>query len=151
MGALAVIPLALYALALAMGIVGVDFPGGSAELGPLAQWMLIVSLGLNSLWAAFGHLCASEMVARSIGWAASPFQQEVGAANLGIGLGAIAAGFLGEGAAWAMLLMAASFLWGAAAVHVRDMVRARNFAVNNAGPIFWWDVLTPPTILVALL
>jgi hypothetical protein len=36
-------------------------------------------------------------------------------------------------------------------VHVADMVRNKNFAINNAGPIFWWDVLTPLTLLIALV
>jgi len=54
-------------------------------------------------------------------------------------------------AAWAMLVMAASFLWSAAAVHIADMVRNKNFAINNAGPIFWWDILTPLTLLIALV
>lgn len=150
MAALAYIPVGLYALALVLGLAGVPVPGASGAVPVLAAWMLAVSLGLNSLWAAFGHLCASEMVARSIGWAPSPFQHEVGWANLGIGTAAIAAPFLGGGAAWAVTLMAACFLWGAAAVHVRDMVRAGNFAINNAGPIFWWDIATPLTLIAAL-
>lgn len=144
------IPIVLYALALVLGIIGLAVPGGDAGLTPLAQWILLASLGLQSLWAAFGHLCAPELVARSIGWQTSPFQQEVGGANLGIGLAAIAATFLGKPAGWVVLLMAASFLWGAALVHVRDMVRDKNFAINNAGPIFCWDVLTPATLLIAL-
>jgi hypothetical protein len=148
---IAFLPLVLYVIALVLGIADVALPGGDAALTPLAQWMLLLSLGVHSLWAAFGHLCASEMVAQSIGWQTSPFQQEVGAANLGIGLSAIAAAFLGEGAGWAVSLMAASFLWGAALVHVRDMVAEKNFAINNAGPIFWWDILTPLTILIGLL
>jgi Family of unknown function (DUF6790) len=148
---IAFLPLVLYVIAVALGLLGIAVPGGDAGLAPLAQWMLLVSLGLHSLWAAFGHLCASEMVAASIGWQTSPFQQEVGAANLGIGISAVAATFLGEGAGWAVFLMAASFLWGAALVHVRDMIAEKNFAINNAGPIFWWDILTPATILVGLL
>ena len=35
-----------------------------------------------------------------------------------------------------------------------DDVRVRqagNFAINNVGPIFWWDILTPLTLLIALL
>jgi hypothetical protein len=39
----------------------------------------------------------------------------------------------------------------AAAVHFADMVRNKNFATNNVGPIFWWDILTPLTLLIALL
>ena len=62
-----------------------------------------------------------------------------------------AASMLGVQAAWAMLVMAASFLWSAAAVHIADMVRNKNFAINNAGPVFWWDILTPLTLLIALV
>jgi len=149
--AIASVPMILYAAALVLGLLGIDLPLASSELSPLLQWMLALSLGLNSLWAASGHVFLTETVARSIGWAPSPFQLEIGAANLGIGLGAIAAAILGTAAALTIFLVAASFLWGAAAVHVSDMVRRKNFAPSNAGPIFWWDILTPLTLLIALL
>jgi hypothetical protein len=145
------IPILLYLAAVVLGLFAVPLPGAEEGLTPLASWMLLASLGLNSLWAAFGHTFAAETVARSIGWETSPFQTEIGGANLGIGLSAVAAPFLGAATAWAVFLMAASFLWGAAAVHVRDMIRARNFAISNAGPILWWDILTPLTLFIALL
>jgi Family of unknown function (DUF6790) len=113
--------------------------------------MLSLGLGVPSLWAAFSHAFMSERVAKSIGWAPSPFQHEIAGANLSIGLGAIAASHLGVPAAWAMSVMAAGFLWSAAAVHISSMVRSDNFAINNAGPIFWWDTLTPLTLLILLL
>ena len=28
---------------------------------------------------------------------------------------------------------------------------SKNFAINNAGPIFWWDIITPLTLLIVLL
>jgi hypothetical protein len=93
----------------------------------------------------------ADHVAQSIGWAPSPFQKEVAGANLGIGLGAIAASVLGPKAAWAMTFVAAGFLWSAASTHIADMARSKNFAVNNAGPLFWWDILTPLTLLIGLL
>jgi len=148
---IASLPIALYVGALVLGLLGIELPFASAELSPLAQWMLVLSLALQSLWAAFGHLCVTERVAQSIGWPASPFQHEIGSANLGIGVGAIVASVLGTSAAWAIFFVAACFLWGAAIVHIRDMVRRKNFAINNAGPIFWWDILTPLTLLIALL
>jgi hypothetical protein len=149
--AIASLPIALYAVALALGLLRVNLPFGSAELAPLAQWMLFLSLAVQSLWAAFGHLVWTERVAQSIGWAPSPFQKEIGGANLGIGLGALAASVLGHEAAWAITLVAAGFLWSAAAVHVREMIRNNNFAINNCGPIFWWDILTPLTLMIALI
>jgi hypothetical protein len=30
------------------------------------------------------------------------------------------------------------------------VVKEKNFAVNNVGPIFWWDLITPATILLLL-
>jgi hypothetical protein len=144
-------PAVCYAAALVLGFLDVDQPFGSSELSPLLQWMLSLGLGVMSLWSAFSHAVYTDRVAKSIGWAPSPFQHEIAGANLGIGLGAIAASVLGVAAAWAIWFMAASFLWSAAAVHVADMVKRKNFAINNAGPIFWWDILTPLTILIALL
>lgn len=148
---IASLPMLCYATALALGLLRIGLPFGNAELSPLLQWMLFLGLGVLSLWSAFSHAVFTDRVARSIGWAPSPFQHEIAGANLGIGLGAIAASVLGVSAAWTMFVVAASFLWSAAAVHVADMIRSRNFAINNAGPIFWWDILTPLTLLVALL
>ena len=144
-------PALCYCAALVLGFLDVDQPFGSAALTPYLQWMLSLGLGLPSLWAALSHAAFSDRVAQSIGWAPSPFQKEIAGANLGIGLGAIAASALGPEAAWTMTVMAVGFLWSAATVHVFDMVKRKNFAINNAGPIFWWDILTPLTLLIALL
>lgn len=149
--AISSIPIVLYIAALGLGIVGISLPFASGALSPLAQWMLVLSLGVQSLWSAFCHAFMTERVARSIGWEPSPFQHEIAGANLGIGLSAITAAVLGPTAAWAVFVMAASFLWSAASVHIRDMARSGNFAINNAGPIFWWDILTPLTLLIILI
>lgn len=65
--AISSIPIVLYLVALALGLLGVPMPLASPELSPLAQWMLGLSLALQSLWAAFGHAVMTERVARSIG------------------------------------------------------------------------------------
>lgn len=148
--AVAALPIVLYVVALVLGLAGISLPFGSLELHPLTQWMLVLSLAVQSLWAAFGHIVWTERVATSIGWAPSPFQIEIGGANLGIGVGALVAAVLGHEAAWTITFVAAAFLWSAAAVHVREMIRNGNFAINNCGPVFWWDILTPLTLIYAL-
>lgn len=148
---IASLPIILYVVALILGLLGVGLPGGAGDLGPLGQWILFLALGVTSLWSANAHAFATERVAKSIGWPASPFQKEIAGANLGIGLGAIAAAFIGRPAGWAIFVVAAGFLWSAAATHVSDMVKSRNFAINNAGPIFWWDIITPLTLLIVLV
>lgn len=145
------LPALCFCAALVLGFLEVPQPFGNASLSPYTQWMLSLGLGLPSLWAALSHAAFTNRVAQSIGWAPSPFQKEIAGANLGIGLGALAASALGPQAAWAMTIMAAGFLWSAAATHVADMVQRKNFAINNAGPIFWWDILTPLTLLITLL
>ncbi|ODR99457.1 hypothetical protein AUC68_05690 [Methyloceanibacter methanicus] len=145
------LPALCYAFALTFGFLEIKQPFGASGLEPVLQWMLSLGLGVPSLWAAFSHAVFSERVAKSIGWAPSPFQKEIAGANLGIGLGAIAASVLGPQAAWAITFVAAGFLWSAAGVHIADMIRSKNFAINNSGPIFWWDILTPLTLLIALL
>ena len=148
---IASLPMLCYGIALVLGFFRIELHFASAELSPLIQWLLFLALGLLSLWSAFSHAVFTDQVAQSIGWASSPFQHEIAGANLGIGLGAITASVLGVSAAWTMFVVAASFLWSAAAVHIADIVRSKNFAINNVGPIFWWDILTPLTLLMALL
>ena len=145
------LPVLCFCVAVVLGFLDVPQPLGSGDLSPYTQWLLSIGLGVPSLWAAFSHAVFTDRVAQSIGWTPSPFQKEIAGANLGIGLGAIAASALGPKAAWVMTIVAAGFLWSAAATHVGDMVRRKNFAINNAGPIFWWDILTPLVLLISLV
>jgi hypothetical protein len=67
----------------------------------------------------------------------------VGFASLGMGL----VGLLAFRGSFDMRLAAvvgpACFLWGAAGVHVHQMISAHNFAPGNAGVIFYSDILVP--------
>jgi Family of unknown function (DUF6790) len=116
----------------------------------LLRAVLVFPLGLMSLWAAFGHIFFPEMAARAIGWQPSPFQFEVGVANLGIGIAALYAALRARDAQIAVGLVAAGFLGGAGIGHIRDIVQAGNLAPGNAGPILFTDFLTPVAIFVLL-
>jgi len=116
----------------------------------LLRAVLVFPLGLMSLWAAFGHIFFPEIAARAIGWQPSPFQFEVGVANLGIGIAALYAALRARQAQIAVGLVAAGFLGGAGIGHIRDIVQAGNLAPGNAGPILFTDFLTPVAIFVLL-
>jgi hypothetical protein len=62
-------------------------------------------------------------------------------------LGFAAIGFLAFRGSFDLRLAAivgpACFLWGAAGVHVYQMITAHNFAPGNAGIIFYSDILVP--------
>jgi hypothetical protein len=117
----------------------------------LSRYLFLFPLGIQGVWAFVGHVFFPERSAAAIGWATSPFQYEVGVANLGLGLAAIYAAFRGFEARVAVGIAAACFLIGAGIGHVRDILATGNLAPGNAGPIMVTDFLTPIVVLVLLI
>lgn len=85
-------------------------------LEALFSWFLLFSIGVAYLYNGVMHTVFHEMTARLIGWPDNPFQLEVGFASFG---------------------------FGAAGVHVYDIVYEGNFAPGNAGVILYSDILVP--------
>jgi hypothetical protein len=117
----------------------------------LLRYLFLFPLGIQGVWAFIGHVFFPQQSAASIGWAPSPFQYEVGVANLGLGLACIYAAFRGFEARVAAGIVAACFLLGAGIGHIRDIVATGNLAAGNAGPIMFTDFLTPIAILALLV
>lgn len=116
----------------------------------LLRYLFVFPLGLQGLWGFAGHVFFPAQSAAAIGWPDTPFQLEVGMANLGLGLASVYAAFRGFEARLAAALAAASFLIGAGLIHIKDIVAEGNFAPGNAGPIMVTDFLTPIAVLVLL-
>jgi hypothetical protein len=115
--------------------------------GPLAQrllsWILLLPIGVTGLWAGIFHIFFPATAAAYIGWQPSPFQFEVGMADLAIGATACIAFWRDLNFQAAAVTVAAIFLLGDAVEHVRQMVAAGNFAPGNAGIPFYLDVICP--------
>ena len=117
----------------------------------LLRYVNLIPVGLMGLWGAVGHLMFPARTAAAIGWAPSPFQTEVGYANLGLGIAGVLAAVLPDrGFRAGVAVVVAGFLGGAAANHVVEIVRDGNLAVGNAGPILYTDVLTPLLLFILL-
>ena len=112
-------------------------------------YLLAISVGANGLSGAFGHLFLSDLVAESIGWAAgSPFQLEMGFANLLLGvLGLMAVGRR-DGFRTATILATTIIGVGATAVHLYDIVLTGNLAAGNT--IQNISNLLDPILLISL-
>jgi hypothetical protein len=123
----------------------------SVVIDKLLRYLFFFPLGVQGLWAFVGHVIYPQESAASIGWAPSPFQYEVGVANLGLALASFYAAFSGFQARAATAIAVACFLVGAGLGHIQDIVDEGNFAPGNAGPIMITDFLTPIVILVLLL
>lgn len=119
---------------------------GARCLRPLLAYTVFFFVGVGGLWAGTGHVFFAREVAASIGWQPSPFQFEVGLANYGFGVAGLFAPLAGPGYWIALALAQSVFLLGAAWGHIVQM-RTGNFAPNNAGVIFYTDILGPLLLL----
>jgi Family of unknown function (DUF6790) len=115
----------------------------AAVVEELLSYFVLFSIGVSYVLNFVMLVFFSEMTAGFIGWADSPFQKEVGFASLGFAL----LGFLAFRGSFDMRLAAvlgpSAFLWGAALVHLHDMMSAANYAPGNAGAVFYTDIFVP--------
>ena len=133
----------LIATAIQYAVHGTDDFGNMLLINGIT-WLI----GGASLGAGVAHTFYGPPVAASIGWKPSPFQYEVGLANLGIGAAGVLASYHGPEYWLAVIIVSTIFLWGAAIGHIREMIVAKNFAPNNAGIIFWTDILCPLFLII---
>ena len=115
-------------------------------------YLLPISVGVGGLMAFLGHTMRADEIARSIGWpTGNPFQFEVAVANLAFGvLGLLSLKFR-NGFWTATIVGYGVFLEGAAYGHVREIIQAGNWSINNAGPVLVADVLFPMFLLTLLV
>ena len=138
-------------LALVLGSLAAKRKGPSAGGGwePTVFWLLLLFVGFGGLYTGVFHLLDPAQAAADIGWKRSPFQWEVGVADLMVGVLGVVGAFMSRSFRWAAVLAFAVWYWGDAVGHVRQMEIASNFAPGNAGSWFWVDVLGPVVLLFA--
>jgi hypothetical protein len=142
-------------LGLVVGAVHLYLDNQPRTKGRVAQifllWLLVITVGIQGIFAFIGHTVYADATAASIGWpAGNPFQSEVAVANLSVGVLGILCYWM-RGSFWNATVIGFS-VWflGDAVVHIRSIVVSANYAPNNAGVTFYLDILVP-VILIALL
>jgi hypothetical protein len=138
-------------IALAFAVVLPFYKGRIPDAEHLLAWLLLLGLGLPMIWAAYYHLLQPDMAARLIGWAPSPFQREVGLADLAMGVVACIASTQPLPFKAAIIWTLVIALGGDAVGHLLEILRTGDLAPGNAGSILWWDVLAPLYGLVLLV
>lgn len=116
------------------------------------MYLLVLSVGIGSIWSFIGHTFLANQVAAYIGWSiGSPFQFEVAIANLSYGiLGILCLKFRGN--FWIATVIAFStFYLGAAYGHIADIVLRGNFAPGNAGDPLYLDIIVPIILIILLI
>lgn len=140
-------------VALVAGAVAVGFGGDPAPT--LLRFVLGVAAGGGGLFAAMGHLVVGDSTAEDMGWpVGTPWQREVGFADLALGVICLIAAFSRDRAVWTLAVVAISvFLVGDAVGHVvyRRAQMARGHAAPPGAKAAVGDLVLPVTLVVLLL
>jgi len=125
--------------------------GGAAIAGTYLLYLFVIYVGLMGLLTAYAHVFRPVQTSASIGWSTSPYEYEVGMADLTIGvLGILCAWFRGN--FWLATAIAnAVWLLGDAVGHVRQVVENNNHAENNSGLFLYFEFVVPVVILALTL
>ena len=119
-----------------LAVVGVTSPGadpGDEFAQTAMRWMMTMPAGYLVIASGIMHTVFARSTAKNIGWTTNGFQYELGFVSIGLGIAGVVAAYLG-GTAWLVLSIVLSvFLLGAAGLHVKEMVRDRNFAWGTPG------------------
>jgi hypothetical protein len=103
------------------------------------------------LLTAYAHVFLPVQTSASIGWSTSPYEYEVGMADLTVGvLGVLCVWF--RGGFW-LATAIANFVWleGDAVGHVRQVMLYNNHSRNNSGLFLYLEIMAPLLILFLTL
>ena len=112
---------------------------------------LFFYVGVMGVFTAYAHVFRPMQTSASIGWTTSPYEYEVGMADLTVGvLGILCLWFRGN--FWLATAIAnAVWLLGDAIGHLREVTLHNNHAANNSGIFLYAEIITPLLILFLAL
>ena len=101
----------------------------------LLAWLLLLSVGVEETWSGLFHVFFAKIAASSIGWEVSPFQFEIGVADIAIGVTAIASFWRSATFKAATVCYVTLFYAGVAIGHFREAITANDYSGNNFGSL----------------
>jgi hypothetical protein len=119
----------------------------AAIAGTYLLYLLFFYVGVMGVLTAYAHVFRPIETSASIGWSTSPYEYEVGMADLTVGvLGVLCLKFRGN--FWLATAIAnAVWLLGDAIGHVRQMTLNNNHAANNSGIFLVTEFIVPLVVL----
>ncbi len=114
-------------------------------------YLFVFYVGLMGVLTFVFHVFFSARASASIGWAPSPFEYEVGIADLTIGVLGFLCIWFRENFWLATAIANLVWLEGDAVGHIRQMAEHGNHAANNSGLFLCLEILMPVVILTLTL
>ncbi|MCX7121008.1 MAG: hypothetical protein NTZ67_04445 [Gammaproteobacteria bacterium] len=144
-------PACMTVLALVLGIFCSIFKKDRSCSDMFLGKLMFFAVGLTGIWGFVVHGIFPDTTAKFIGWAASPFQMEVAAANLGMGIAGIFGARASRSYRVAVTIFTTCFLWGIAYSHCAHMTPAANLTPSNPGTVFYNAIVLPILLIFFLL
>lgn len=147
------LPIFLYALAVIAALIHMWYGSkGKSAVEVLLSYIIFFNIGIMGLIGFIMHVFFADETARAIGWpTGSPFQFEMGIANLTFGILGILAYWI-RGNFWTATILGVSILMlGCFVGHVYQYYTHGNLAPYNIGPMIWFNDFFMPIIYLSLL
>ncbi|MGL4430534.1 MAG: DUF6790 family protein [Silvania sp.] len=125
------IPLVMFILASLIPLLTHRQTGRYAER--YLSWLLLLSIGVASLWAGLYHTLSPQTAAAFIGWQSSPFQFEMGMADIALGVVAIVSFWRGLEFKFAVVLWVVIEFAGLVYGHFHQLATTGDHQAGNAG------------------
>jgi hypothetical protein len=117
----------------------------------LLRYIVLINMGIMGMLAAYAHIFMGPEIAKEIGWEpGSPFQYEVGVANLSYGVLGIMAFWMRRRFLTAAVIGWSVFLLGAFVGHMSQYFGLDNTAPYNIGLYVWINDLFLPILALVL-
>lgn len=147
-------PVYLFVLAIISALIIIwrkSYKSEEEILKTLLLCIIFFNVGIGGLIGFLAHSLDPDATAKGIGWApGSPFQLEIAAANLGIGVLGVLSPFFKPPFWLATVIGSAIFILGAAVVHVKEW-RLGDVAPYNWGVFVWVGDILIPIVYVVLM
>ena len=136
-------------ISIILAFLGIFFSSGSLAKRvekQILRWLV----GVLFLWGGLSHLLFPEVAAKSIGWKVSPFQKEVGAYDVAVGVTGILASFQKfKNLIPGVIFIYSIFAFYAGVNHLYEMIVLNNKNKNNTGFVLLTDLLVPIILVIA--
>lgn len=116
----------------------------------ILAWFCLLAIGGMGIYGFIFHIFFDNLSAQLIGWPNSPFQYEVGVANLVFGVLGICAFWGSYPFRLATGLGFAIWFFGDGIVHVSELIQRQNMAPFNSGSVLYTDLALPIICLILL-
>lgn len=111
--------------------------------------VLFYTVGIGLIYTGLLHAYVQDITAGNIGWKPSPFEYELGWMEIPLGIVAMMSLRRGYEFRLASTIIFSVFSLTAAAQHIQQIRRQKNYAPGNAGLLIWVGDVVVPIVLLA--